>query len=53
MLKVCGSLYSDKVDDFNALVDVLIDAGYQVAYNYPTNVTIIKEVEDESANEET
>lgn len=53
MLKVCGQIFSDKQEEFNAIVAVLEDAGYQIAYNYPTNATIIKEVVDESENETT
>ena len=47
MLKVFGHIYSDNSEDFRQLVNVLEQAGYEVAYDYPTNATIIKEVEDE------
>ena len=46
MLKVFGHIYSDNTEDFNRLVNDLIKEGYQIAYDYPTNATIIKEVEE-------
>jgi hypothetical protein len=47
MLKVFGHIYSDDSEDFMKLINVLEQAGYSVAFDYPTNATIIKEVEDE------
>lgn len=47
MLKVFGHIYSDNSDDFMRLIAVLEEAGYSIAFDYPTNATIIKEVEDE------
>ena len=47
MLKVFGHIYSDNSEDFMKLITVLKEAGYEIAYDYPTNATIIKEVEDE------
>ena len=47
MLKVFGHIYSDNAEDFNTLITALEKEGYEVAYDYPTNATIIKEVENE------
>ena len=47
MLKVMGKMYSDTEDNFKELVKVLEDNGYEVAYDFKTSVTIIKEVNDE------
>lgn len=53
MLKVFGHIYSDKAENFKEVAKVLEDAGYELAYEYPTNATIIKEVADEPENTET
>jgi hypothetical protein len=53
MLQVMGQVFSEKAENFNELVSALTEAGYQIAYNYPTSATIIKEVVDEPTNETT
>lgn len=52
MLKVIGHIYSDNADNFKELTNVLENAGYEIAYDYQTNATIIKEVNDESEDQE-
>lgn len=47
MLRVFGHFYSDNKENFDAIASVLEEAGYQIAYDYPTNATIIKEIVDE------
>ena len=48
MLKVFGHIYSDNKEKFNEVAEVLIHAGYDLAFDFENNATIIKEVEDES-----
>lgn len=52
MLQVFGHLYSDNQEHFNEVAEVLKNAGYQIAFEYPTNATIIKEVENEPTNQD-
>ena len=53
MLKVVGHIYSENKEGFDEIVNTLTAAGYEVAYDYPTNATIIKEVDNESEDSET
>ena len=48
MLKVFGHIYSDNKEKFDEVADVLINAGFELAFDFENNATIIKEVEDES-----
>ncbi len=56
MLKVYGSAYSDKKENFEEIVKVLEAGGFEIAYNFENSGTIIKEVtnfaedDDESEN---
>ena len=47
MLKVVGHIYSDNTDNFEALIELLQENGYQIAYDMGLSATIIKEVPDE------
>lgn len=58
MLKVYGTAYSDKKENFDEIVKVLEAGGFEVAYNFENSGTIIKEVrtlneddDNESENE--
>ena len=50
MLKVLGTVYSEKTEDFNKIAEALEGAGYQLAYKYSNNAEVIEEVVDEPAN---
>lgn len=49
MLKVYAHIYSDNVhqEEFEEVLDALREAGYTLAYDSDTNVTIIKEEPNE------
>lgn len=50
MLKVLGTVYSEKTEDFERIKAALEAEGYQLAYRYPNNAEIIVEVADEQAD---
>ena len=52
MLKVIGHIYSDNKENFDELVGVLKNAGFNIAYDSQTNATIIKEVVHEHEDTE-
>lgn len=44
MLKTCGNIYSQSLDEMEAMHEVLGAAGYDFAYITPQSATIVKEV---------
>lgn len=53
MLKVMGHVYSDKKENFNEMKQALESAGFELAYDYENNATVIKEVADEQTDSAT
>ena len=53
MLKVMGHVYSDKKENFKELEHALTEAGFELAYDYENNATVIKEVDDEQTDSAT
>ena len=49
MFEVYGHFYSEDIEKFNEVVATLEANGYSIAYDHPTNATIIKEVDDEQS----
>lgn len=55
MLKVLGGIYGNTKDEFNEILQPLLDKGYVPGYNGDTSAMILKEVEplsDESEDQE-
>ena len=50
MLKVYGTVYSENDEDFKAIKEALEKEGFELAYRYPNNAEVIKEVADEQAD---
>ena len=53
MLKVYGNVYSDRKEQFDEIVRVLENGGFEIAYNYDNNGIVMKEVETLHPEEET
>ena len=51
MLKVFGTVYSENTENFKAIADALEAEGFELAYKYPNNAEVIKEVDDEQTNQ--
>ena len=51
MLSVIGHIYSDSIEKVRELVSILEADGLIIAYDSPTNATVIKEVEEVVADE--
>ena len=51
MLSVIGHIYSDSIEKVRELVGILEADGLIIAYDSPTNATVIKEVEEVAADE--